>query len=136
MFLSDIIEIEFKENIRTNKFNLSFFLFERPKNNRRMTIHRCSRDLFMRHYRDWIISVGGSGKPKASSDPLQSTRSRGSLLAFGLPLPPQEINYSINLYFFSFGRPKKNRRITIHRCSRDHFTRNYRDWIKEKHKNK
>jgi len=54
LFLWDIIEIEFKENIRTNKFNLSFFLFERPKNNRRMESRRCSRDLFMRHYRDWM----------------------------------------------------------------------------------
>ncbi len=108
------------KNIRTNKFNLSFLLFWRPKMNRRMESSGDSMNVFMRHYRDWIyFSFWGE-----RSDPLWWTLSRGSLRS------PQKNKF--NLSFFSFYKPKMNRRMTIRRCSMDVFMRHYRDWIQKK----
>jgi len=52
LFLWDIIEIEFKEKHKNKLFNLSFLLFGRPKNNRRIESRRRLLVVSMRHYRD------------------------------------------------------------------------------------
>jgi len=88
MFLWNKREIEFKEKYKNKLFNLSFFSFQRPKNNRWMKSSRRSVDVFMGHYRDWIyfFFLGGAERP-----PWMSQLKGGSLRS------PQKEKYSISI---------------------------------------